>query len=91
MLPALMHAAEVPRPFHNKGWVYEEKYDGWRMLAHKDSRRVRLVSRNGRDHTERFADLVATLTAGCQGATQRVREPRLGKNTNRSPQSRPLV
>jgi bifunctional non-homologous end joining protein LigD len=43
--------------------VYEEKIDGWRMLAVKDAGRVRLVSRNDRDHTKRFRDLVAALTA----------------------------
>lgn len=32
MVPALMHATQVSRPFHTKGWVYEEKYDSWRML-----------------------------------------------------------
>jgi len=60
-LPDLMHAAQVARPFHTKGWVYEEKYDGWRMLALKESGRVRLVSRNERDHTRRFPHLVDAL------------------------------
>lgn len=36
-------------------------YDGWRMLAYKDGEHVRLVSRNGRDHTERFAEIANTL------------------------------
>ena len=27
-IPDLMHATQVARPFHTKGWVYEEKYDG---------------------------------------------------------------
>jgi ATP-dependent DNA ligase len=31
------------------------------MLAYKTSERVRLVSRNGRDHTRRFADLTAAV------------------------------
>ena len=31
------------------------------MLAYKDGERVRLVSRNGRDHTRRFADLAAAI------------------------------
>lgn len=45
-----MAATEVARPFHRHGWVYEEKVDGWRVLAYKDSAAgVRLVSRNGRD------------------------------------------
>ena len=39
-----MHATEVARPFHTKGWVYEEKYDGWRILAVKEAGRVRLIS-----------------------------------------------
>src|SRR5215813_8158130 len=56
----------VREPFHREGWVYEEKVDGWRILAYKDGDRVRLVSRNGRDHTRRFAGIaaaVAKLTA----------------------------
>ena len=48
-------------PFHRDGWVYEEKCDGWRMLAYKDGARVRLVSRNGRDHTRRFAAIAAAI------------------------------
>jgi ATP-dependent DNA ligase len=51
----------VREPFQRDGWVYEEKVDGWRMLAYKDGERVRLVSRNGRDHTRRFADLAAAV------------------------------
>lgn len=49
-----MLATLVPQPFHKPGWVYEEKYDGDRMLAYKEDKRVRLVSRNGKDHTDRF-------------------------------------
>jgi ATP-dependent DNA ligase len=41
-------------PFHRDGWVYEEKVDGWRMLAFKDGGRVRLVSRTGVEHSKRF-------------------------------------
>jgi bifunctional non-homologous end joining protein LigD len=41
--------------------VYEEKVDGWRMLAYKDRDRVRLMSRNGRDHTRRFADMATAI------------------------------
>jgi ATP-dependent DNA ligase len=46
--PALMHATQVARPFHTKGWVYEEKIDGWRMLALKDAGdgRVMLLTTN---------------------------------------------
>src|SRR5439155_16375760 len=51
----------VREPFHRDGWVYEEKVDGWRILADKDGGRVRLVSRSGRDHTRRFCDLAAAI------------------------------
>ena len=61
--PALMHATQVARPFHTPGWVYEEKYDGWRMLAVKEAGGVRLVSRNGRDHTKRFHAIAEALAA----------------------------
>jgi bifunctional non-homologous end joining protein LigD len=56
-----MHATQVAQPFHTKGWVYEEKYDGWRIVALKGKGRVRLVSRNERDHTKRFPHLVEAL------------------------------
>jgi ATP-dependent DNA ligase len=28
----LMQSTEVGQPFHRDGWVYEEKYDGCRMV-----------------------------------------------------------
>jgi bifunctional non-homologous end joining protein LigD len=49
--------------FHRPGWVYEEKYDGWRMLAFKDGERVRLISRQNVDHTERFRELAGAIGA----------------------------
>jgi len=60
--PVHPNGADARRePFNRDGWVYEEKVDGWRMLAYKDRDRVRLVSRNGRDHTRRFSDLAAAI------------------------------
>ena len=50
-------------PIHHAGWVYEEKVDGWRMVALKSEGSIRLVSRNGLDHTKRFPELVKALTA----------------------------
>ena len=48
-------------PFHREGWVYEEKLDGWRMVAYKDGPRVRLVSRSGVDQTARFPGIAAAV------------------------------
>jgi bifunctional non-homologous end joining protein LigD len=59
-----MLATLVDKPFHRPGWVYEEKYDGYRILAYKEEKRVSLLSRNGKDRTESFAAVakaVATL------------------------------
>jgi bifunctional non-homologous end joining protein LigD len=56
-----MHATEIARPFHREGWVYEEKVDGYRMIAYKDAGQVLLIGRNGRDHTRRFPKLVKAL------------------------------
>jgi ATP-dependent DNA ligase len=33
-------------PFGRPGWVYEEKYDGWRAIAYKQGNGVALISRN---------------------------------------------
>jgi bifunctional non-homologous end joining protein LigD len=55
------HPTLIPRPFHREGWVYEEKVDGWRMFAYKVAGTVKLVSRNGLDHTRRFPGIVAAI------------------------------
>jgi bifunctional non-homologous end joining protein LigD len=56
-----MAATQVARPFHHPGWVYEEKVDGWRVLAYKDAAGVRLVSRKARDLSRRFPEIVAAV------------------------------
>jgi bifunctional non-homologous end joining protein LigD len=56
-----MHPTLLPRPFHHDGWIYEEKVDGYRMVVYKEEDGVRLVSRNGRDHSRRFPELVKAL------------------------------
>jgi bifunctional non-homologous end joining protein LigD len=48
-------------PFHRHGWIYEEKVDGWRMLAYKEGARVRLISRNAVDWTSRFRELAVAI------------------------------
>lgn len=58
-----MLATLVDEPFHRKGWVYEEKYDGYRILAYKEGDRVTLYSRNAKDRTGTFSE-VARAIAG---------------------------
>jgi bifunctional non-homologous end joining protein LigD len=57
----LMHPTLVARPFHRAGWIYEEKVDGWRMVAIKTAGAVRLLSRKGCDLTRRFPALATAL------------------------------
>jgi len=57
-----MLASLVREPFHKAGWVYEEKYDGYRILAYKEGPRVRLYSRNAIDRTDRFSDVAAAMS-----------------------------
>ena len=56
-----MQPTLVPEPFHRPGWIYEEKVDGWRILAYKNGARVRLLSRNRVDHARRFRDVAAAV------------------------------
>ena len=58
-----MLATPVDAPFHRAGWVYEEKYDGIRILAEKDGPRVRLVTRNLKDRTADFPEIAAAVAA----------------------------
>src|SRR2546428_2897031 len=48
-------------PFHRPGWIYEGKYDGWRLIAYKRGDTVRLLSRNGIDFTGRFRELAVAI------------------------------
>src|SRR5262245_24281837 len=51
----------APELFHRAGWVYEEKYDGWRIVAYKDGDQIRLMSRPGVDHASRFPEVTAAI------------------------------
>ena len=56
-----MLATLVAKPFHEPGWVYEEKYDGYRLLAYKEGSSVTLLSRNGNDRTASFGAIAAAI------------------------------
>jgi bifunctional non-homologous end joining protein LigD len=56
-----MLATLVRKPFHQPGWIYEEKYDGYRILAYKEGDGVTLVSRNGNDRTATYASVARAI------------------------------
>ena len=56
-----MLATLVEEPFDRAGWIYEEKYDGVRILAYKEGERISLMTRNGIDRTERYATVARAV------------------------------
>ena len=44
-----------------RGWTFEPKYDGVRVLAHVNGNGVRLYTRNGNDKAKQFPEVVAAL------------------------------
>ena len=56
-----MLATLISQPFEKPGWVYEEKYDGFRILAYKEGGKVSLLSRNGKDRTEAYSNIAAAI------------------------------
>jgi ATP-dependent DNA ligase len=48
----------APRPPSGPFWLHEIKHDGFRVIARKDGKRVRLYDRRGNDVTRRFPLIV---------------------------------
>ena len=57
-----MLATLVDKPFHLPGWIYEEKYDGVRILAYKEGAHISLVTRNGIVRTDRYSAVAAAVS-----------------------------
>jgi bifunctional non-homologous end joining protein LigD len=58
-----MLATLVAEPFRDPKWVYEEKYDGIRILAYKEGSQVTLLSRNDKDRTQSFSAVAQSILA----------------------------
>jgi len=43
-----MLATLTDAPFDDKGWIFEDKYDGFRMIAKVEGGKVTLYSHNGK-------------------------------------------
>jgi len=56
-----MLATLVAAPFIRPNWIFEEKYDGVRILAYKEGAKVRLISRNAIDRTSRYLEIASSV------------------------------
>lgn len=54
-------ASQEERPFSKKGWVFELKYDGYRLLAERSAREAHLRSRAGHDLTITFPEIARAV------------------------------
>ena len=50
--------ADGARPPRGPGWLFEPKFDGYRLEVIKDGRRVRLFSKSGAEYTDRLPGMV---------------------------------
>ncbi len=54
--------AELKKDFpKEKGWLYEIKYDGYRIIAFIEKDKVQLKSRNQKDYSTSFEDVIPSL------------------------------
>ncbi len=51
----------VQEPFTKEGWMYEVKWDGYRIIAYKKGPDVTLRSRAGLDYTDRYTAIANSL------------------------------
>jgi bifunctional non-homologous end joining protein LigD len=59
----LMLAETAEKPFSDKAWVFELKYDGYRVLAAREQALPRLVYRKGSDATAIYPEIARALAA----------------------------
>ena len=56
-----MLATLTDAPFDDPGWVFEDKYDGFRMIAEIKNGKVALYSRNGKIISSRYIEVAKAL------------------------------
>ncbi len=58
-----MMATLVDKPFNKKGWSFEVKWDGYRVIAEIQKKNVKLYSRNGKSFNKLFSSIAEALRA----------------------------
>ncbi|HEX7078447.1 MAG TPA: DNA ligase D [Candidatus Eisenbacteria bacterium] len=56
-----MLATLAEKPFSRRGWVFEIKYDGVRVIAERRGEEVRMLGRSGEDITGRYPEIADAL------------------------------
>lgn len=63
----LMLARRASAPPAQDSWVYEIKYDGYRIAAYAQNGQVRLFTRNGKDFSEKLPSVAQAIKALAKG------------------------
>ncbi|TMA23548.1 MAG: DNA ligase D [Deltaproteobacteria bacterium] len=56
-------ATLAEKPFSRRGWVFEIKYDGVRVIAERRGDQVKMLGRSGEDITARYPEIAEALGA----------------------------
>ncbi len=59
----LMLAETGDEPFSKRGWIYEIKYDGYRILGGREGGETKLLTRNANDATQTFPEVARAVRA----------------------------
>src|SRR4051795_4104035 len=51
----------IPTPPEGPEWLHEIKHDGYRMIAYRDAKGIRLITRNGHNWSDRYPAVVEAL------------------------------
>lgn len=77
--PMLLSMGNNDEIIDNPEWIYDIKWDGWRILLHKDGERVEAYTRHGNNVTAKFPELKTvgksikedTAIVDCEGVVLR--------------------
>lgn len=58
-----MLATLTNKYFDSPDWMYEHKWDGFRILAFKNNGKITLMTRNGKDYSDHFAQIARGIKA----------------------------